>query len=56
MPAAEPSVNAQRGAKEDEVAGEAERQLKMSGLVLSDSEIIEAMEAGAMHVQPIQHI
>ena len=47
MPAAEPSVNAQRGAKEDEVAGEAERQLKMSGLVLSDSEIIEAMEAGA---------
>lgn len=47
MPAAEPSVAAQRGDSPEEVKKAADRQLRMSGLVLNDGEIIEAMEAGA---------
>lgn len=47
MPAAEPSVSVERGAGEDKIKAEADKQLKMSGVVLSDQEIIQAMEAGA---------
>ncbi len=47
MPAAEPSVSVDRGTVEDKIKAEADKQLKMSGLVLSDQEIIQAMEAGA---------
>ena len=47
VPAAEPSVNAERGAAPEEIEKAELRQLRMSGLVLSDSEIITAMEAGA---------
>ncbi len=47
MPAAEPSVSADRGAGEEKIRLEADRQLRMSGLVLDDQEIIQAMEAGA---------
>ena len=47
MPAAEPSVSVDRGTGEDKIKAEADKQLKMSGLVLSDREIIQAMEAGA---------
>ena len=47
MPAAEPSVSVDRGTGEDKIKAEADKQLKMSGLVLSDQEIIQAMEAGA---------
>ena len=37
----------ERGAGEDKIKAEADKQLKMSGVVLSDQEIIQAMEAGA---------
>ena len=47
MPAAEPSVSVERGAGEEKIKEEADKQLKMSGVVLSDQEIIQAMEAGA---------
>ena len=47
MPAAEPSVSVDRGAGEEKIKAEADKQLKMSGVVLSDQEIIQAMEAGA---------
>lgn len=47
MPAAEPSVSVDRGAREEKIKAEADKQLKMSGVVLSDQEIIQAMEAGA---------
>ena len=47
MPAAEPTVSADRGADEEKIKKEADKQLKMSGLVLSNDEIIRAMEAGA---------
>ena len=47
MPAAEPSVSVDRGTGEDKIKAEADKQLKMSGLVLSDQEIVQAMEAGA---------
>lgn len=47
VPAAEPSVNAERGATEEEIRKAGMRELRMSGLVLNDSEIIQAMEAGA---------
>ena len=47
MPAAEPSVSVERGAGDDKIKAEADKQLKMSGVVLSDQEIIQAMEAGA---------
>ncbi len=47
MPAAEPSVSAQRGDDPEKIHREAERQLRMSGLVLDKEEIIRAMEAGA---------
>ena len=47
MPAAEPSVSVDRGAREEKIQAEADKQLKMSGVVLSDQEIIQAMEAGA---------
>ena len=47
MPAAEPSVSVDREADPAAVERAADRQLKMSGLVLDDREIIEAMEAGA---------
>lgn len=47
MPAAEPSVSMERGADEEKIKSQAERELRMNGLVLSDDEIIRAMEAGA---------
>lgn len=47
MPAAEPSVSVDRGTGEDKIKAEADKQMKMSGLVLSDQEILLAMEAGA---------
>lgn len=47
MPAAEPSVSVDRGADEEKIKKEAEKQLRMSGLVLSSDEVIRAMEAGA---------
>ena len=47
MPAAEPSVPADRGADPASILEEAGKQLRMNGLVLSDQEIIQAMEAGA---------
>ncbi len=50
VPAAEPNVSAQRGAAPEEIEKAELRQLRMSGLVLSDSEIITAMEAGAKGV------
>lgn len=50
VPAAEPSVSAERGASPEEIAKAGMKELRMSGLVLSDGEIIEAMEAGAKGV------
>ena len=47
MPAAEPSVPADRGADPASILEEAGKQLRMNGVVLSDQEIIQAMEAGA---------
>ncbi len=47
MPAAEPSVSVDRDADPAEVAKAESRQLRMSGLVLDDREIIQAMEAAA---------
>ncbi len=47
MPAGEPAVSAERGSGQEEVEKVNRRQLKMSGLVLDDSGIIQAMEAGA---------
>ncbi len=47
MPAAEPKVSAERGAQEADIEKAGAKQLRMSGLVLNDSEIIQAMEAGA---------
>ena len=47
MPAAEPSVSVERGAGPEKVKAEEDRQLRMSGVVLSDGEIIRAMEDGA---------
>lgn len=47
VPAAEPSVSAQRGAAPEEIEKAAMKELRMSGMVLSDGEIIRAMEAGA---------
>ncbi len=47
MPAAEPSVTVERGADGEKIKKEADKQLRMSGLVLSDQEILRAMEAGA---------
>lgn len=47
MPAADPSVNAKRGDGEEKIQKDVDRQLRMSGVVLADSQIVEAMEAGA---------
>ncbi len=47
VPAAEPSVSANRGADEKTIRQEADRQMRMNGLVLDDDGVIEAMEAGA---------
>ncbi len=47
MPAAEPSVTVDRGAEAGEIKREADKQLRMSGLVLDNEEIVRAMEAGA---------
>ncbi len=47
MPAAEPSVTADRDEDEAQIQKDAEKQLRMSGLVLNDREIIQAMEDGA---------
>lgn len=47
VPAVEPSVNAERGAAREEIDKAALKELRMSGLVLSDSEVIRAMEQGA---------
>lgn len=50
VPAAEPSVNAERGASPEDIQKASRKELRMSGLVLNDSEIIQAMEAGAKGV------
>ena len=47
LPAAEPSVSVDRGAGPQAVKKAADRQMRMNGVVLEDTEIIEAMEAGA---------
>lgn len=47
VPAAEPSISADRGIDDAKLRREADRQMRMNGLVLSDDEIIRAMEAGA---------
>lgn len=47
VPAAEPSVTADRGTDDTKLRREADRQMRMNGLILSDDEIIRAMEAGA---------
>lgn len=47
MPSAEPTVSAAKGMEESAVRKEAEKQLRMSGVVLSNSEILTAMEEGA---------
>ncbi len=47
MPAAEPTVSAGRGEDQGKIEKAAERQLRMSGVVLEDTEIIQAMESGA---------
>ncbi len=47
MPAAEPSVSAGRGEEDAAVQERADKLLRMNGVVLADTEIIEAMEAGA---------
>ncbi len=47
MPAAEPSVTVDRGVDEEKIKKEADRQMRMSGLVLDNDGIIRAMEAGA---------
>ncbi len=47
MPAAEPTVSAQRGEDAAAIEERADRLLKMNGVVLADAEIIQAMEDGA---------
>lgn len=47
MPAAEPTVSVDRDAPPEEVEKAQRAQMKMSGLLLDDTEIIQAMEAGA---------
>lgn len=47
MPAAEPTVSAPRGMGAQAIEDEAEKSLRMNGVVLSDNEVIQAMEAGA---------
>lgn len=47
MPAAEPTVSAERGAKDEKIKSEADKKLKMNGVVLGNAEIIRAMEQGA---------
>lgn len=47
MPAAEPSVSVDREAGPEEVEKARRAQMKMSGLLLDDVDIIQAMEAGA---------
>lgn len=44
MPSAEPSVSAQRGDSQEQVEKDAAKQLRMSGVVLSDPKVILAME------------
>ena len=47
MPATRPFVPAQRNQSKEEIRREAEKRLRMTGLVLDDPEIIEAMEEKA---------
>lgn len=47
MPAAEPSVTADREADEEAIKKEADSQMRMRGVVLNNDEIIRAMEDGA---------
>lgn len=47
MPAAEPSVTVDRGADEKKIKREADKQMRMNGLVLDDSDVIRAMEEKA---------
>lgn len=47
VPAAEPSVTADRGDDAEKIKREADKQMRMNGLILSDDEIIRAMEEGA---------
>ena len=47
VPAAEPSVSAERGDDAGKIKSATDKQMRMNGLVLSDDEIIRAMEAGA---------
>lgn len=44
MPAAEPSVSAAQGMSEEKIRQEADKQLRMSGVVLDDTQILLAME------------
>ena len=47
MPAAEPTVSAGRGEDESSIQGRVDKMLRMNGVVLADTEIIQAMEDGA---------
>ena len=47
MPAAEPTVSAQRGEDAAAIQDRADKLLRMNGVVLADTEIIQAMEDGA---------
>lgn len=47
VPAAEPDISAGRGDSPEEIRKQELKKLRMSGLLLSDGEIITAMEAGA---------
>ncbi len=47
MPAAEPTISAERGEDELSIQSRVDKQLRMNGVVLADTEIIKAMEDGA---------
>lgn len=47
MPSAELEVSGGRGDSDERLRREADRKLRMSGLVLSDGEVLQAMEDGA---------
>ena len=46
MPSVEPTVSAGREESDEDIQKAAEAELKMNGLVLSDQEVAQAMEAG----------
>ena len=47
MPSAEPVISAKKGENTEKIRKEAEKKMKMNGVLLQDAEIITAMEAGA---------